>query len=168
MSRRFIALLLAAAAAVGFVWGDDVRPEVHVDLYQNLLTCSAIVFGVMGAWIAIIYPRTMEQVTDDKTLDPLEEASIYASLRPAMYTSTLVLAVVLFAAPIAAMLVEQEFYSRVEPWALKASMVCLLSLTGVQLYALLTSLAPFVITNDAITVEAKRQDAIATVERRKR
>lgn len=163
--RAGLAAAVPGAAMVGMLWGPSVPADVHASLFQNLLTCSAMVFGVMGAWVEIIYPRVMAKVSDEETSDHLEKARHHSSLRPALITSSFVLTLVLLPAPAGAFVVDQSFYKGAEPWLLRGSMFALVLLTFIELYTVLASLAPFVTTQDAVDAKAKRQRVIEAVSR---
>ena len=143
------------ALAIGF--GDIVPVPIHAELYKNLLTCSAIVFGVMGAWVAIIYPRTLTTVQDGGTNNPIEEVKAYSALQPAMLSSTLVLAVILAFGPAAAIVVQGDFFAANRVPMLRASMGALALLTLWQLWALAASLVPFIIVRRDLAAEARRR-----------
>lgn len=60
--RVLIFLLFFSVAAFFFYWGRAVPLVAVFDLNEGLINLSAIVFGVMGAWLAIIYPDVLTSV----------------------------------------------------------------------------------------------------------
>lgn len=50
-------LFVIAFASCCFIYGRIVPFSEQLPVYDSVLTISAIVFGVMGAWIAVIYPH---------------------------------------------------------------------------------------------------------------
>lgn len=55
-------LLFLSVSTFFFYWGRYVSLSSVFDLNEGLINLSAIVFGVMGAWLAIIYPDVLNQV----------------------------------------------------------------------------------------------------------
>lgn len=57
MLRRVIGWTLAVAAVLAGAWfGRKVPFAEQWPMYEGLRTTAAIIFGVIGAWLAIIYP----------------------------------------------------------------------------------------------------------------
>jgi hypothetical protein len=55
--------LLPALAGVAIaVIGESVPMNSQKELAINLQTVGAVIFGIVGVWIAIIYPRTIEAI----------------------------------------------------------------------------------------------------------
>lgn len=62
MIKGLLALVIIAAAVGAFYVGKNLSSNTQLELYSALRDTSAIVFGVMGAWIAIIYPESLSKI----------------------------------------------------------------------------------------------------------
>ncbi len=129
-------LALIAAAFVGrYVPAAD-----QLRLNESLRTLSSIVFAVVGAWIALIYPRALEQVLD-KTAGDAQVTNVLRLLRPLMYST----AVLIFGLVFDVLAVTLPHLSWSQAWipALRSSaFVVLTALVLMQLYATLMTLLP--------------------------
>lgn len=62
MIKGLLALVIIAATVGAFFVGKNLPADTQLELYSALRDTSAIVFGVMGAWIAIIYPESLSKI----------------------------------------------------------------------------------------------------------
>lgn len=102
--------MLFIALAVGLIifsviFGGKVTFNEQMPIYDGLRNTSAIIFAVMGAWIALLYPGKLSQAFGKKPYkekaDDIEQ--INRLFRPMIY-STIILMVVIgvsFAVPLA-------------------------------------------------------------------
>lgn len=62
--RQYIALicLFLFSLLVGFGAGGEIPISKQENLYSSLLGIASIVFGIMGAWVAIVYPEALTKV----------------------------------------------------------------------------------------------------------
>lgn len=68
-TKALIPLILASASILaGACWiGGSVELSSQRDFLETLRSVAAIVFGVTGAWIALIYPQAQQELLRDKT-----------------------------------------------------------------------------------------------------
>lgn len=141
--RPLIALVLAIALIIfGGRYGHKVDAVAQGDLYGSLSTMSGIVFGVIGAWIAIVYPEALRHVLDKSRSDEDEHVSVVRKLLVPMMCSTLVLGILLIGAPIVSVCRTFDWYKQNEPIWLAISFVFLEFITAFQFGALLYTLVP--------------------------
>ncbi len=130
---------------VGYVcysFGGGIPFEEQSKLYEALRTTAAIIFGVMGAWIAIVYPTILTRIFDKNTKNKKEEVRKISRLLKPLAVSTFILATVLIIS-IAAPIFKQIdwFVAHTEIFrGISFSIVGILTL--VQLWTLIASLAP--------------------------
>lgn len=88
---KYILIAIGAAIAT-FLFGDNIEKlnyETYKDTLSALLNISAIIFAIIGAWIAIIYPRAIGKAfksesnetksENDKKLEENESDADYLS-----------------------------------------------------------------------------------------
>ncbi|MCI5122880.1 MAG: hypothetical protein D3908_17170 [Candidatus Electrothrix sp. AUS4] len=59
---RLTILLSIFIAILCYSVGSDIKISEQLPLYESLRNTSAIIFGVMGAWIAILYPNSLLKI----------------------------------------------------------------------------------------------------------
>lgn len=151
-------LILAIVAAIATYLLKDVVSSLGYSAYKEtlaaLLNMSSIIFAIIGAWIAIIYPRAIgrafkgESVNDKTLKDADKDADYLSELVEIVMVSAIVLMIVLtiqFAVPIMKELITGNWieYSKYAAFYI----VCLLTLS--QLYAVFrVILANYFFLND--------------------
>lgn len=160
--RRALRWFLAVpffAALIGFgLWhGALVKAEQQGSLFEGLRTTAAIIFGVMGAWIAIVYPESLKRILDPRTDDEAKHAVLVRQLLTPILFSTAILAVVLVGAPIASVVQKFNFYQQHEDLFLRLSFATLLLLTALEFWAVLLSLVPIGVAEATTSGGAQRK-----------
>lgn len=154
----FAALGLVATAAAGAIWGHLVPLGTQASIASSLQNTSAIIFGVMGAWIAIVYPEAMKNIIG-KHKDGAENGSdiVHRLLFP-MIISTAVLASIVISqpigAPIAASFTEPDQQTILRRIAFSGLAV----LSTLQFYALLLTLYPLGVASRDVAKAHDRQE----------
>ncbi|MCU7839183.1 MAG: hypothetical protein KZQ94_07370 [Candidatus Thiodiazotropha sp. (ex Troendleina suluensis)] len=96
MSHLIGAIVLFVVLVVGMYFGRSVTYETQWPLYEALRTTASIVFGVMGAWIALIYPDALSKILDKNYENKKQEIhKIKRVLRPLIFSSFCVIIVLL-------------------------------------------------------------------------
>jgi hypothetical protein len=88
--------LLVALSTVFAYYGQEIAFEKQWPLYDGLRNTSAIIFGVMGAWVALIYPEAIASMLDSKE-NPVDQHRVKAAHRvlSALVISACILATIL-------------------------------------------------------------------------
>lgn len=89
-----IALTTVAVSSIGGYAGRNVPMVEQIDVYEHLGQVSAIIFGLMGAWIAIIHPGALANILSRPTETESERSAINRLVFP-MLTSTAVVTLAL-------------------------------------------------------------------------
>ncbi len=55
-------ILVLCCLLAGFFFGEDISISEQLKLLQSLKDFASIVFGIMGAWVAIVYPDSLKKV----------------------------------------------------------------------------------------------------------
>lgn len=95
-TSTLLVLLLISATIAGYIYGRKVPFSEQWPLFEALRTTSAIIFAVVGAWLAIVYPERLRLSLRPKGISDQNKSSnnIGTLLSPAV-NSTIVLCVVL-------------------------------------------------------------------------
>jgi uncharacterized membrane protein len=100
-SRRFTKTLLTFPfVLIFFYFGKNVSFEKQWPLYDALRNTASIVFGVMGAWIALIYPDALSEILEkshdsNDTEDESEIKEVKKLLLPLIYSTFILMFVLL-------------------------------------------------------------------------
>jgi len=69
LSKRIcttLTILVVVSLAVGATTGREISIERQEPLFESLLGIATIVFGIMGAWVAIVYPDSLKKVFEKR------------------------------------------------------------------------------------------------------
>jgi len=152
--RCFVGFFAIAAIVAAGMFGRGVGWQDQERIYQALLQVSAIIFGVMGAWIAILYPKSLGEIL---RLDgqESEQSRRARQLLNAMKWATGIVAASLLVQLIAPLAKEVQYLESRKVLLRGISMGFLTFLVLIQLWTLLLSLLP---------VDHSEEDITKTVE----
>lgn len=161
---KAILIVFAAIFLMAMFWlGQEIPMESQLEMYGDLRNTSAIIFGVMGAWLAILHPSSLKVVfsEDNKEINPKDKTTITLLLRP-IFVATIVLVAALLIGPtvLAAKTIHQLLDIRETLRGLSFSLLC--SLSVLQLWALLLTLVPA----DLIYLKIQKDEKNAQIKKR--
>lgn len=142
--RTCIGSVLAIIGFSLFVFGMEIAFAKQWPLYEGLRATAAVVFGVMGAWIALLYSQRLAVIySKDSTNEQRKQAlgEIWRFLQPLTY-STLILVVVLLLPLVHRIMLQIDALMKVKSALRGTSFMVLGLLTILQLWTLLASLVP--------------------------
>ncbi len=139
---RLVSLTIAAVVVVAGGWlGRNVPLAIQWPMYEALRTTAAIIFAVIGAWMAIIYPERLKlsfKSPDQASTDQDESAE---ELFTPVINSTGILVVVLAAGVVAPILKTLGLPGPVELWR-GISYALLVALTLWQIWTVILTVDP--------------------------
>ncbi|MES9907194.1 MAG: hypothetical protein ABW150_01635 [Candidatus Thiodiazotropha sp.] len=142
MRTAILTLSLLAVGYICYIFGREISFADQWPLYEALRTTASIIFGVMGAWIAIVYPEVLTKIFDKKTENKKDEIRKIKRLLLPLGISTLILAAILVIGIASPILKQIDFFTARIDIARGISFSSLGILTLVQLWTLIASLAP--------------------------
>jgi hypothetical protein len=136
-----LALIFAFSALAG--WGGRVIPfSEQWPFFEALRTTASIVFAIMGAWVALMYPKALESILKTRTaFTSVEEERVHALMLP-VKLSTAVLVAVMVAGPFAAWAKRLPSLIPFIDWSRGVSFGLLVFLTLAELVAVVLTLWP--------------------------
>lgn len=139
--RRLFGLTFAVLAVVAGAWfGRKVPFSEQWPMYEGLRTTAAIIFGVIGAWLAIIYPERLK-LSFKKGAQAAPSESGVGQLFSPVVNSTIVLGAILVIGVIAPVVKQYSLPLNVEVCR-GLSYGVLVALTLFQLWTVLLTLVP--------------------------
>lgn len=137
-----LVIIFLLAAPICFWFGRNIPFSEQWSLYEALRTTSAIVFGVMGAWIAIVFPVAITNIFSKDYKNKKNEIGKISRLLLPLSISTMILGYILLLG-IAAPIFKQFGYFLDHVEIIRGISYSMLGiLTLVQLWTLLLALSP--------------------------
>lgn len=160
MKRRalsVLAWLLSTAMVVVALWYGRKIPFVEQwPLYEALRTTAAIIFAVVGAWLAIVYPDRL-RLSFDSESKKAEAGSRFRALFTPVVNSTIVLCVVLMVGIAAPVMRQLQWVVSNASAARALSFSLLTGLTLWQMWTVVLTLVPADVLKSAADREASKQ-----------
>ncbi|MFZ2168466.1 MAG: hypothetical protein WAW61_02400 [Methylococcaceae bacterium] len=138
-------MLCLSAVIAGYIYGQQVPFSEQWPLFEALRTTSAIIFAVVGAWLAIVYPERLRlSLNSQNELGQNHypnNINIRTLLSPAV-NSTFILCAVLLTGIIAPLLKRAAFVSMYLGECRGATYALLVALTLWQTWTVILTLVP--------------------------
>jgi H+/Cl- antiporter ClcA len=141
---KILPTIIAVIVALGgYLVGAEITISEQMPLYESLRNTSAIIFGVMGAWIAILYPNALLKIYSkiEITESEKESKNIQQLISP-MVLATFIVSFVLIVGLIAPIFRRIPLLLSHHELMRSISFSTLCTLTFLQLWALIATLAP--------------------------
>lgn len=150
--------ILVLVSWVGFHYGDFVKLEDQWPYFEALRTTTSIVFGIMGALLAIVYPEVIKQGLRPSGGISFSDPEVHRVSDPLAY-SALMLVVLVVAAPAFAWIKSLEFAkdSTAQFWLQKGTFSLLCALSYGQICILMSVLNPLGLIVDAAKDSSARR-----------
>lgn len=163
-SIRSTALVVALVlVALGAWFGRHVPFAEQWPLYEALRTTAAIIFAIIGAWLAIIYPERLKFSFRGRNGTVGESDSASSELFTPVINSTCILSIVLVLGVVAPIAKRLDLPGDVAIWR-AVSYGLLVALTLWQLWTILLTFGPADRVKSSMDSEKQRADTIAAVK----
>lgn len=156
LGRNLYVGATVVAAVLGALLGDKIDYSVQRELMSNLQSVGAVVFGIIGAWVAIIFPHAQKEVDGVGSSDRVATAKSYHRLLTPLVISCILFLVLLICMPVFAVL-EQYCNAKV---VCRVSFCIVSAATVVQMGAVFMSLGPVVDTRRLVSATARKQSVV--------
>lgn len=60
-SKTVARIFLILLALLAFFWGKNIPWQIQISMYEELRQASILIFGLIGAWIAVLLPFSAEK-----------------------------------------------------------------------------------------------------------
>lgn len=135
------ALIVAVSAAVGY-FGRNIPMKEQMQIADALFNLAAVIFGIMGAWIALLYPEALSTLREPgKLKDAAAVNAVTHIIRP-LHHSTLLLFVVFVFKVLYPITSHIGAIVRYNGMIRSASMAVLFFLTCMMLASIITTIYP--------------------------
>lgn len=162
--NRLSILLCILVTVCCYVGGGNIPITEQLPIYESLRNTSAIIFGVMGAWIAILYPNALLKIYGKIEVQEAEQQSksIRQLISP-MILSTIIVSFVLVVSLVAPILRKIQVLIQYKFVVRSLSFSLLGALTFLQLWALVATLVPSDMIHKSIEFTVKKRKKIKQI-----
>ena len=159
-----LGIVAVLGCAVGAWVGENVAFAQQIELLRELREVSTIIFGIVGAWAAIVYPGELKQKlrpTEVTTLDP-DQLANFRSLMRCLIFSALVVVAVLLIQYVGVALRPTQLVQQYSGWLRRIyfGMTCLLGVA--QLWVILLMLIPINSADADVRLAQETQEHLMT------
>lgn len=162
--NRLSTLLCVLVSLCCFLTGNNISISEQLPIYESLRNTSAIIFGVMGAWIAILYPNALLKIYGKiEILEAERQSKNIRQLISPMILSTIIVSLVLVVSLVAPVLRKISFLLQYKSIVRSISFSLLGSLTFLQLGALIATLVPSDMIQKSIEFTLKKRKKIKQI-----
>ena len=140
MKPRIWLAIIIAAILLAFAFGYKIRYAEQGPIFQSLRTIAAIIFGVLGAWVGIVYPKGLSYVFHSGSGDEEQAKQVQKLLIPLRY-ATVIVACTLVLEIIVPIAKKSDFLVSHASWCRGISFCILIVMVFIQLVSLLLTFA---------------------------
>lgn len=149
-----------------FNFGGDISFSKQWPLYESLRTTAGIIFGVMGVWIALIYPDTLAKVLDKDQQNKEDEINKLRKVLEPLIMATIILLLVLLIGVFVPILKQFDILIEYVVFLRMASFFILLSSTFLMGWLLVKAIIPGVEIKQGLENHRRKQDVLERVKRK--
>ncbi|MCR1838316.1 MULTISPECIES: hypothetical protein [Rodentibacter] len=155
-----LGILLILSIATAYFVGDKITFSEQWGLYETLRTTASIIFAVVGAWLAIVYPEKLKAPFKEKRKSRSDTDTRFGMLFSPIFHSTLILCIVLFIGILAPILKQIPFFLEYKHILRAISFGVLFFLTFWQIWTVFITLIPADLLKTQSDIEIARQNHI--------
>lgn len=150
--------------ALSFVVGRHISFAHQWPLFEALRATASIIFAVVGAWFAIIYPERLRAAFRSEDTQPIEPTAMRKLFTPIVH-STIILSLILLIGILAPMVGVTDIAKNHKEVARGISYATLSALTLWQIVTVLMTLNPADTLKSRADLDRRKQEALATLPR---
>lgn len=138
----FILLILIPISLI-FIYGKNVSYSDQKDILDSLKDTASIIFAILGAWIAVIYPKNLqEKILKLETDSDKEQEIVFEKLIYGLILITSVLILMILSLVFINMIKNISYFVQYRDILRSLLLLYLYVISLVQCYALLVTLMP--------------------------
>lgn len=123
------------------------------EIFDSLKSSASIIFAIIGAWLAVIYPKDLKLIFKTVNQQEIENTLIFKKLIWGLIIITSSLMAMIISLPIITLIKNITIFQEYKDILLKLFAIYILGLTLIQIYALLVTLVP----NIKIMLDLRKQ-----------
>lgn len=168
IQEKIVLLLsLTFSISAGYFVGNKITFSEQWVLYETLRTTASIIFAVVGAWFAIVYPEKLKAPFRERIKNKGNTDTRFGSLFSPIVNSTAILCIILFLGILAPILKQVPFFIDHKEIVRALSFTLLCCLTFWQIWTVFITLIPADILKDQSDRETVHQEHIDHIMNKK-
>ncbi|WP_444984878.1 hypothetical protein [Halomonas mongoliensis] len=152
---------------IGWAFGENVRFSEQWPLFEALRNTAAIIFAVVGAWFAIIYPERMRGYLNPSAPLAISASEGIGKLFSPIVHSTIILCIILLLGVLAPLLKQIDFFVSHAETLRRVSFGLLYVLTFWQIWTVLVTLVPALLLKEASGQQKLNEDNLYSYRKNK-
>lgn len=142
MDKIILFLLFLILSPLLWFFGENIPFEDQIGIFDSLKSSASIIFAILGAWLAVIYPKNLKLIFKTADQQEIENTLIFKKLIWGLIIITSSLMMMIISLPIIVLMKNIYLFQEYKSEMLRAFSIYILALTIVQIYALLVTLVP--------------------------
>lgn len=155
-----LGISLTFSVTAAYFVGDKITFSEQWGLYETLRTTASIIFAVVGAWFAIVYPEKLRAPFRERSSYQANSDSRFGSLFSPIVNSTVILCLILFIGILAPVLKQIPILLEYKGYLRAVSFGLLCCLTFWQIWTVFITLIPADMLKYQSEVDIARQNNI--------
>lgn len=142
MDKVILTILFLIISPLLWFSGKSIPFKDQIDLFDSLKNSASIIFAILGAWLAVIYPKDLKLIFKTANQQQIENTLIFKKLIWGLIVITSSLMMMIISFPIIVLIKNIVLFQEYKSELLRAFSIYILALTLIQIYALLVTLVP--------------------------
>lgn len=142
MIKIIFYLIFLLITPIFFVYGKNVPFSDQKDILDSLKDTASIIFAILGAWIAVIYPNDLQKILKVQTLEEQESELVFEKLIYSLIIVTTVLIIMIVTLPAINLIKNLEYFIKYKSILRGVLLSYIYIVALVQAHALLVTLMP--------------------------
>ncbi|EXI62209.1 hypothetical protein MHD_10185 [Mannheimia granulomatis] len=155
-----LVLSFALSASAAYFVGDKITFSEQWGLYETLRTTASIIFAVVGAWFAIVYPEKLRAPFRERITTQASSDTRFGSLFSPIVNSTVILCLILLIGILAPVLKQIPALLEYKGYLRASSFFILCCLTFWQIWTVFITLIPADMLKRQAEIDTARQNNI--------
>ncbi|HGO5855698.1 TPA: hypothetical protein ACK3JJ_000302 [Mannheimia haemolytica] len=151
---------LTFSVTAAYFVGDKITFSEQWGLYETLRTTASIIFAVVGAWFAVVYPEKLRAPFREQTNSQRSHDTRFGSLFSPIVNSTVILCLILFIGILAPVLKQVPILLEYKGYLRAVSFGLLCCLTFWQIWTVFITLIPADMLKHQSEIDISRQNNI--------
>lgn len=158
MLRIFLYGIFLLIIPVFGIYGKNVPFSDQKDILDSLKDTASIIFAILGAWIAVIYPKDLQKIFKQKSDGEKEDELVFEKLIYSLILITAVLIIMIFSLPIINLIKNIDYFIQYKFILRRVLLVYIYLIALIQAHALFVTLMPNVkILIDMVNARNERE-----------
>lgn len=124
------------------IYGKNVPFNDQKDILDSLKDTASIIFAILGAWIAVIYPQDLQKILKVQTIAEKENELVFEKLIYSLILVTTVLIVMIISLPIINLIKNIDYFLKYKYILRSFLLVYIYIIALIQAHALFVTLMP--------------------------